>query len=223
MPIALMLLVLATAGVPTSAPAHLNADVLITLAEIPDGDHGPYAWPSTPGTHGTTRDLYLGRHRIARQGKGTYCVGITFEVLWRTLERQPGGLTATGLTVAEARRLLRLWFVPRNNGRGPAEALPALRLGHAVPSLDQALPGDFVQFWGQGWGHSAVFLGWIRNRQGSITGMKFWSSQVWTQGIGKAAMVVGPQRGAIDPSRIYLGRLMGRKHRPGGHPNQPAM
>jgi hypothetical protein len=193
------------ADAPRQVPPF-NAMVLATLAEYAARDRGGYAWPARAGTHGTTRDLWLGRVRLARAGSGTHCVGVTLEVLWRTLEKLPGGPAGQGLTARSADRLRRLWFVPVAGGMGAAEALPALGLGRRIESLEDVRPGDFVQVWAGEWGHSMIFLEWVRDDRGAITGLRYWSSQPWTDGMGVSEMAVGSSEGAVEPAHIFVGR-----------------
>jgi hypothetical protein len=90
-------------------------------------------------------------------------------------------------------------------GAGPAEALPAHRLGARI-ALDDARPGDFMQAWNhdETFGHSMVFLGWKRDAAERITGVRYWSSQPWTDGIDVSESAIGD--GGFDPSRIYIAR-----------------
>lgn len=206
--LALGLTVGATPLAAEPVPPRFNRLVLETVATY--RAEGGYVWPARAGTHGTTRDLWLGARprviRVARAGRGTHCVGVTFEVLWRSLERLPGGPAAAGLTAASARRMRRIWFVPKDGGMGAAEALPAVRLGRRIASLEDARAGDFVQVWGDGWGHSAVFLGWLRNPTGAIVGLRYWSSQPWTDGMGESSFAIGVAPGEVHPDRIFLAR-----------------
>ena len=55
----------------------LNASVLALIEGYEPGSHGGYAWPSEPGTAGTTRDLVCDGEVIARAGAGNHCVGVT--------------------------------------------------------------------------------------------------------------------------------------------------
>ncbi|MFZ4580100.1 MAG: hypothetical protein ACOYOB_17075 [Myxococcota bacterium] len=201
-----------SAASPNLAPdiPAFNKLILQTIDEMPNESSGGYVWPAPRALDGTTRDLWLGKVRVARAGVGTHCVGATFEAFWRSVEKLPGGAKGVGLDARRAESLKREWFVPRREARGMADALPRLGLGRRILDWDDARPGDFVQMWGDGrprsWGHAAVFLGWIRDRAGTVVAMRFWSSQVWTEGIGTGAIALGKQLGDADPDRVYLVR-----------------
>jgi len=189
-------------------PHSFNERVLDLIGSYPT--EGGYAWPAPAGTHGTTRDLYLGETRIARaSGDGSHCSGLTFEVFWRVLEGSPGGPTGAGLTPARAKAFLRAWFVPEARGLGPAEALPAFDLGVRISDLEQARPGDFIQMWmNNGRGHTAVFLGWVRDETGRIIASRHWSTHPATGGIGVEKRAIGTGPRDIDRDAIYIGRAM---------------
>lgn len=192
---------------PSPELPRFNALVLDIVASYAAGGDGGYVWPAPRGRHGTTRDLYLGKTRIARQGRGTHCVGLTFEVLWRALEQWPGGPAGLGLDVKKSKRLRHLWFVPDDRGAGPAEALPQLGLGVAIERLEDARPGDFVQMWmNSGRGHSVIFVGWLRDGDGDIIGLRYWSTQPWTDGIGVSAHFFGHERDDVDRGAIFIAR-----------------
>ena len=158
-----------------------NQRVLALIDEYPARGLGGYVWPASAGTDGTTRDLRIGDTVVARGGPGNHCVGVTLEVFWRALDRCEGGVAAA-LTAEAALDLKRRWYVPELGGRGAAEAITAHGLG-AVVALDQAQPGDFVQAWNvdETMGHSMIFLG-ADDEQ-----LRYWSSQPWTDGIGRSA------------------------------------
>ena len=188
------------------AEIDLNARVLALVAEYPERGFGGYVWPDEDGRSGTTRDLTVGEHVIARHGEGTHCVGMTFEVFWRALAACPGDLEAT-LDPLEARALQELWYVPAIGRAGAAEALPAHALGERIERLDDARPGDFVQAWStSGAGHSMVLLGWDQDDSGTITGIHYWSSQPWTEGIGVSHSPIGAGDDAFDPAQIHVAR-----------------
>lgn len=187
--------------------APLNSAVMSLLEDYPEGGFGGYRWPARPGTHGTARHLYHGKKRIARAGKGTHCVGITFEVMWRALSATPDAKKR--LTPQQVRRLRYLWFVPVDGGKGPAEALPAFKLGERIYEWDEARKGDFIQLWNRDrtFGHSAVFLDWVRDPKNEIVGVKFWSSQPWTEGIGVSELGLGEEPSDMDPESVFIARL----------------
>ena len=183
----------------TNVPARtLNERVLALLDEYPAHGFGGYAWPASAGTAGTTRDLRLGDVVFAHGAPGNHCVGITLEVFWRALEGCTGGAEAA-LDLSAAQDLKRRWYVPQLGGRGATDALTAHRLGTEI-SLKDARPGDFVQAWNADgtFGHSMIFLGADRDR------IQYWSSQPWTEGIGRSESPIGPD--GFDPQHIYVAR-----------------
>jgi len=197
-----LLLSMATAG---ASERSLNAKVMALISEYPEKAFGGYRWPAAPGSHGTTRPLYHGGRRLARPASGTHCVGITFEVMWRALD--VGARSA--LSTKEARRLRKLWFVPKDGGMGPAEALPRAGLGRRILDWNEARKGDFLQLWNKDrtLGHSAVFLGWRRSAQGEVTGVRYWSSQPWTDGIGVSEFGIGEEPGDMARDGVFIARL----------------
>jgi hypothetical protein len=211
--------VASAAALPASAATAptLNARVLELIATYPDVGFGGYAWPARKGTSGTTRDLHIGGATIAHGGgggDGNHCVGVTLEVFWRALEECPGGVAAafgesasTASRESRARAFKRVWYVPVDRGVGSAEALPSYGFGERITRLDDARPGDFMQAWrADGLGHSMVFLGWQRDPDGTIVGVEYWSSQPWTDGIGRASTTIGVDEASFDPAQVYLAR-----------------
>ena len=79
-------------------------------------------------------------------------------------------------------------------------------LGDRITDFEAAQPGDFVQAWtpDQSQGHSAIFTGWDRDDAGAITGIRYWSSQPWTDGIGYSSMSLDDA--GFDPAQVYLAR-----------------
>lgn len=172
-----------------------------------DGTHG-YWWPNarqmreTLGEdarfHGVTRDLYLGGQRVAHgepDGR-TFCCGVTLEAFhaaylrWIEENGEPGG---TALTPENWADFMRYWFVLEKNGPGPSLALEEFGLGRTINPED-ALPGDFVQIWRrQGSGHSVIFLSWVRDEEGEISGFRYWSSQPGTDGIRPTIEYFAPE------------------------------
>ncbi len=125
-------------------------------------------------------------------------------MFWRALADCPGGVDAALPPDAEAFR--RTWYVPELGGQGAVAALVEADLGDRVTHLDDARPGDFVQAWtaDRSQGHSAVFLGWDRDEAGAIVGIRYWSSQPWTDGIGVSSMSL--DAAGFDPAQVYLVR-----------------
>ncbi|MEI7576297.1 MAG: hypothetical protein WCK51_05340 [Armatimonadota bacterium] len=70
------------------------------------------------------------------------------------------------------------------------------QMGVRVSPKD-ALPGDFCNInWVKGPGHSVVFLGWEKTAEGE-PGMRFWSSQASTNGLGDKTVAVSSISGFV--------------------------
>lgn len=161
----------------------------------------PYTWPADKGTHGVTTSLRHQKVTVAKAGSGTHCVGFTFQVMWQVAASRK---LLRSLSLKQVRKLRRQWFVPAAGGKGAAQALPAAGIGTAV-SMDRARPGDFVQMWNDdlSFGHSAVFLGWKRDKYNQPIEIRYISSQPWTDGIGVSSFSIGK----TGMSKFYFGRL----------------
>jgi hypothetical protein len=178
------------AGVPDSG--DMNALVLEVLAGYPtDGTH-TYHWPKTGGWTGNTKDLVYGTEVLAAGDPNgrCYCCGLTFEVfldawrLWTARRGRPWQIVDFGLPAV--RRLQKQWFGSAADKTCVRTALVDNGLGHEVEDWDDARPGDFVQLWrANGSGHSVIFLAWLRGPDGAIEGLRYWSTQGSTQGIGE--------------------------------------
>ena len=84
------------------------------------------------------------------------------------------------------------------------------RLGRAIACGD-ARRGDFAQIWrNNGSGHSVVFLDWVRE-DGAIVGLRYWSTQPATDGIGERVERFDGERG-VDREQIWLARVGDEDH-----------
>jgi len=166
-----------------------NRMVLELLRRYPtDGTHG-YHWPKDSSYDGSSRDVMMWGRRVLRgePERRTFCCGLTLEVFldawqqWVALNPD----AAAALQPRHFDDFRKDWFVREVRGAGPAEALVGRGIGRIVP-YDEARPGDFLQLWRTNdTGHSAIFLGWIRNPAEEIVGVNYWSSQKNTNGIAE--------------------------------------
>lgn len=185
------------ASEPTLPDAAVFQQYVLRIIETypTDGTHG-YYWPKRGSWKGVTRDIAYNGETIAdgdEQGR-CHCSGITWEVFMRALEaynQNESTPALTGWSRENVNRFQFLWFGSDGNKRCIQHAVEAFGIGQAIAHED-AQPGDFVQFWrGNGLGHSAVFIEWVRDANGAITAMKYWSSQKKTNGIAYNVETVG--------------------------------
>ncbi len=195
-------------------PGALNAHVLAVLKSYPaDGTHG-YYWPKKGAWLGFTRTLVYDGETIGEgDPKGRcHCSGITFEVFFRAWKRwckASGKAIRIGrLDAAGVRAFVREWFGANGDRATLSAALTRHHLGRRLTDWDDARPGDFVQLWRQsGSGHSAVFLAWTRDEDGSITGLRYWSTQSSTNGIGERSERFGDAGSMVKRDEFFLVRV----------------
>ncbi len=190
---------------------ELMVDILETYPT--NGSYG-YWWPDDSyGWYGTTRDIYYLDQLVAEGDPDhqSYCVGLTWEVFMRAFEEADamtgGSGSLNGMSVADLNEFRIDWFIRDLWGDGNVDALENYGLGERVTSLEDARPGDVVQFWrNSGSGHNNIFIEWVRDTDDSIVGLTYWSTQGTTDGIGYNTEYIGSGSSDINPSYIFLAR-----------------
>lgn len=151
----------------------------------------------------------------------SHCVGITFEVFFRAMQERNRQLGLSpdnfnGMTWDEMFDFLLLWYV----AAGPKEtsnvavAVEKYGLGTRITNLEEARPGDFIDFSRtNGTGHTAIFIDWVR-KEGRIIGIHYWSSQGSTSGIAYNVEYFhirdsdGRPYGNVIPEPLYIARVL---------------
>ena len=73
---------------------------------------------------------------------------------------------------------------------------------------DEAEAGDFVQLWRHsGSGHSCIFRAWVRDDDDEIVGLRYWSTQSSTDGIGERVERFGTAGSAVKRDELYIVRV----------------
>lgn len=211
---------LSLATVPENLP-EFNRVVLEICSEYPTDGTLDYWWPKPEDLDfveydGCTRDLTLDGTRVMRgePKRRSFCCGLTLEVFLRALNRwrEMHSGAASRLSPADWPRFQRLWFVEDFNGAGPNVALEAFGLGRTLTNWDDALPGDFCNYWrtekddGAIGGHSVVFLAWECGADGEIIGLRYFSTQRQTNGVAPRTEHFG-SNGGLSRKFFYLGRV----------------
>lgn len=204
-PVRWFLLTLLSLLLCTNAVVALDVtnDVVRVARSFKDGGHYLLKGSGTPEAI-----IFQGHTILPAATNGTYCSGFTFAVAMRTA-------SARGLlkdkTVEQMRHFQREWYgnTSKSAEKQAGVALQTLGLGKNVP-IDQARPGDFIQFWRTTKsGHSAVFLGWVMEKA-RVIGFQYRSSQPGTDGIGEKVEYfadVPEKKGTVLRARTYIARL----------------
>jgi len=200
----------------STAIPELNEHILRIIRQYPtDGTH-KYSW--TGGYDGGTKDMFLAGEKVMRGNSNadTYCCGLTLEVFLKTYKDwlQDSGIeeSSAPLSAADWKEFKRLWFVVDLSGPGPSAALEEYEIGESIDPKE-AVPGDFLQIWrtpnnkGKVSGHSVIFLDWVRSEDsGKPIGIRYWSTQTSTNGIGENVEYFGPF-GGMSTDTTYFSRL----------------
>jgi hypothetical protein len=123
--------------------------------------------------------------------RASHCTGITFEVFFKAMQQRnidlgldPGDFN--GMTFDELFDFLLHWYMAggAQAGHHIVAAVEKYGLGMGIADLEEARPGDFMQFGRENnTGHTVVFIEWLRDSSGHIIGLHHWSSQCSTNGI----------------------------------------
>jgi hypothetical protein len=193
------------------APFSMNKKILEMVATYPTNGTHDYLWKG--GTTGFTRDLNYMDQRFGKGQKNgtTYCCGLTFETFLRTYQEynQQFGINQISDISFQAMKACKVeWFGSAGDQeRQMITVLEKTGLGLKIVDKNQARAGDFCMFWRKsGSGHSVIFIDWVLGPGGEISGIKYWSAQKKTKGIGYREEKIGTARG-LDENRIYIGRL----------------
>lgn len=165
---------------------------------------GTYVWKGS----GCPIDIvHKDQTLLTKSAVGTHCSGFTFTIVFNTLKEHQ---LLDAFELNQLKEFQSHWYGNTEIGAETqcVYALTKFQLGKNVP-LEEAQPGDFVQFWRNNkTGHSVVFLAWEKDSKGKITGLKYRSSQKLTNGIGDRVETVGFGEKDINPKRIYVGRIV---------------
>lgn len=205
-------------GQQRSALYHDLNDYVLTAIKGYQGRSYPYLLNNDYANYnGVTADIrYQDRILLRAHPSGnraSHCVGITFEVFFKAMQsrNQVIGLAADGFNdmgFAELQDFMLLWYAAAGPKEvsNPAYAIVKYGLGQEITSWEAAKAGDFIDFSrSNGTGHSVVFLSWVRE-EGAIVGLRYWSSQESTDGIGNRTEYFSPT-GGILRNGFYIGRV----------------
>lgn len=179
-----------------------GSDVVHAARSYSDG--GGYIHADT----GAPNDIvFAGTTLLHKSKEGTHCSGFTFAVVMKVA--QDRGLL-NDRSLAQLRKFQKEWYgaVKGAKQKSLVVAMQNLRIGREIPPL-QALPGDFVQFWTRDYGHSVIFLDWVKFNDG-IVGFKYRSTQVPSNGIGDRIGYFTSSKysnAAVIPEEFFVGRL----------------
>ncbi len=174
----------------------LNPFVLKVISAYPTNGTYHYHCSWTPREYdiynGVTEDLWYRGMVVAKAypdgSRCSYCCGYTFEVFVRAMKLRniQDGLDPddfNGMTFNDLFNALQLWYV-EGDGDSESRAITCYGLGTTITNFEDARPGDFLSYsTTPAGGHSVIFLGWLRDDQNKIIGLKYFSSNLSTDGI----------------------------------------
>jgi hypothetical protein len=180
------------------AEGSLNPYVMKVISAYPlDGSY-PYHCSWDPREYdiynGVTQDLWYKGMVVAKAypdgSRCSYCCGLTFEIFVRAMKLRnvQKGLDPddfNGMSFHDLFNVLQLWYI---EGKDDCErrAIVSYGLGRAINDFEEVRPGDFLSYsTTPAGGHSVVFIDWMRDEQGKIIGLKYFSSNLsGTHGVG---------------------------------------
>ena len=194
----------------------LNPYVLHVIKGYPTDGSYPYRWEKNEYDiyNGVTEDLvYQGRVVAKGHPNKTLCsncCGLTFEIFFRSMRLRNirKGLDPSDFNSMmwdDLFNMMLIWFIV-GKGDSPREAIDYYGLGTKIMDWEQAKPGDFMDISrNNGSGHSVIFIEWVRDAKGGITGLKYFSSN--SRGVGYATEYFSDSGGKVMREHIHIGRV----------------
>jgi hypothetical protein len=197
----------------TPLDSTFNQKVLEILNTYPTDGSYAYYWPQDGGWLGTTQDIFYLDTLVAEgdEENRSYCVGLTWEVFmlaWEEMALENNLNDINSMNVEDLDDFRIDWYVRELMGSGVVEAVENYGIGERITYWEDIQPGDFLQFWrNNGSGHNNIFIEWVRNSSEDIVGVKYWSTQGSTNGVGYNVEFFWPDDNSIDPAYFYAARV----------------
>ncbi len=197
------------------AEGDLNPYVLKVIDAYPvHGSYPYYCAPCYDIYNGVTENLWYKGRVVAKAfpdgSHCSYCCGLTFEIFVRAmkLRNKAKGLPDddfNGMTFDDLFNLLQIWYI-EGAGDSPAKGIEYYGLGHWIYDWEEVKPGDFCDLSRNNkTGHSVIFISWIRDERGRITGLKYFSSN--SSGVGFRTEYLSDSGGKVLRKWIRLARV----------------
>jgi len=194
----------------------LNPYVLHVIKGYPTDGSYPYRWAKGEYDiyNGVTQDLVYKGRAVAKghpnKSHCSNCCGLTFEIFFRAMRlrniqkgHDPDDFN--GMTFEDLFNVMLIWFIV-GQGDSPREAIDYYGLGQKIMDWERAKPGDFMDISRNNKsGHSIIFIDWVRDEQGKITGLKYFSSQ--KSGVGYATEYFSDSGGKVMREHVHIGRV----------------
>jgi len=207
------------------ARSELNNYVLKVIPAYEGGKY-PYLLNNDYANYnGVTENITYQGSLIAKANpdgsKSSHCVGLTYEVFFKAMEERnkEAGISPdnfNNMTINNMKDFLLTWYnaegTPKSAGDQLAGAIVKYGLGYQIKKLEDAKAGDFIDFSRTKSGHTVVFINWLKDDNGNITGFRYWSTQKSTNGIGYKDEYFsdnpqGASKGTINRNQLYIGRV----------------
>lgn len=205
-----------TSPVLDDTEGSLNPYVLKIVDAYPDDTTYPYRWEKNEYDiyNGVTENLLYKEQTVAKaHPNGTRCsncCGLTFEVFFRAMQlrNKAKGIDINdfnGMSYDDLYNFMLIWFIV-GQGDSPQKAIEYYGLGQAITDWNLAKAGDFCDIsQNNGTGHSVIFIRWLKNPDGKIIGMDYFSSQ--KKGVGFRTELFSDTGGKVLRDQVHLARI----------------